>query len=120
MKFRSDFVTNSSSSNFILQVKDDVFNEKQKEAILKYVHNMILGVPKMEQEDIDDFFKYNCRKSKIDDIKKQIESGGELREGWVSFEECEYDLGKIYLDLIDIIADNSDGNVTVVKGDLDY
>ena len=42
MKVRSDFVTNSSSSSFILARKDEL-TEEQKQLILDYVCNNLLG-----------------------------------------------------------------------------
>ena len=42
MKVRMDFVTNSSSSSFIL-ARTSKLNEKQKEEILQYVEKTFLG-----------------------------------------------------------------------------
>ena len=120
MKLRSDFVTNSSSSNFVLQVKDDKLNEKQKEAIANYVRKMILCVETMDEKEISDFVRYGCASDGAERVRKSLEGGGELRQGWVSFEEAEYTLAEIYIDLLGIIEENSDGNVVVLKGNLGY
>ena len=44
MKIRSDYVTNSSSSSFILARKGEL-NEAQKEAILRYVTERMMVIP---------------------------------------------------------------------------
>ena len=42
MRIRTDFVTNSSSSSFILDRKEEL-TEKQKEVIIDYVETLMLG-----------------------------------------------------------------------------
>ena len=59
MKIRTDYVTNSSSSSFILARKEEL-SEAQKEAVLGYVARKMLGntilTPSSSEEEIQETF----------------------------------------------------------------
>ena len=60
MKVRTDFVTNSSSNSFILARKGEL-TEKQKDAIIQFVENEILGkkmlTPDNSEKEIQEIFE---------------------------------------------------------------
>ena len=66
MKYRNDFVTNSSSSSFIIAKKKEL-TKKQKEAILEYIENESFGNETAEtKEELDKFFMKNYREDYSD------------------------------------------------------
>ncbi|HIS47304.1 MAG TPA: hypothetical protein IAB46_07075 [Candidatus Scybalocola faecigallinarum] len=125
MKIRSDFVTNSSSSSFILARKENL-TEQQKEVIVDYVCENLLGnkmlTPNSTEAEIVDFFEnmYVEDEKKQQQIRQALKEGKTIYYGAVIFEETEYHYGNLFQELWEKLEDCDSGEFTAIDGDLDY
>ena len=131
MKIRTDFVTNSSSSSFVLARKGEL-TEKQKNALVNYIIKNFLGEKILEPGASEEEFKEAYKEYYYYDIEEDDEDNGELNAarqaladgksiyaGWVNFEGAGNDYADIFEDIWRILSSDSE-NFEIINGDLSY
>ena len=125
MKIRSDYVTNSSSSSFILAQKGEL-NEAQKEAILRYVTERMMGdtilTPESSEEEIHKAFKENYIWDDDEQaaVRQALSEGKTIRHGDVDFECCEDTYAELFERLWKVLENAAPDTFSVLDGDLNY
>lgn len=121
MKFRRDFVTNSSSSSFVVARKGK-FSEKQKKAFLRHVESLMLGEVLLEpgagNEEIEKAIEDNCYDYCKKEILEALKKGETVYHGSVSFEPDSYGIADFLNELWEAAEEN--GSFTAIDTDLSY
>ena len=122
MKITTDYVTNSSSANYVIARKGKL-NKSQIKKLIECIESDFLGEIVLKhnatEEEIQNYLKDAYLTDEEEQmIRDELKDGKDIYEGMVSFEESEYTIGELYDDIWTALEDED--NINIIKGDLEY
>ncbi len=122
MKITTDYVTNSSSANYIIARKGKL-NKNQIKKLIECIESDFLGEIVLKhnatEEEIQNYLKDAYLTDEEEQmLREELKEGKDIYEGVVSFEEAENDIAELYDDIWTALEDED--NINFIKGDLQY
>ena len=122
MKVRTDFITNSSSSSFIVARKNEL-SDKQTATIIKFVEENFLGEkilsPESTEEEITTVIENESLEYDEKSIRKALKQGQSIYLGYVAYDDGEYRMLDLFQDFWKAFSKADNKNFTQINTELE-
>lgn len=116
MKTRSDFVSNSSSTSFLIGFREEQLTQKQKDAIVEFISNNVLG-QRTSDEEFAGLETWYPEEDCVDWARSLREQGWNINAGEFPYEFLD-DLGSFLQRLWRAIAKADPENTKLIDIEL--